>query len=82
MTGILNRKTSQNSKIMDDKIFKVDAKQIVDMAFDNRLFKDEVTRDDMNAFQDLIQFLMQSRFESYVRTEKLMRSIEDRKPST
>lgn len=67
---------------MDDKIFKVDAKQIVDMAFDNRLFKDEVTRDDMNAFQDLIQFLMQSRFESYVRTEKLMRSIEDRKPST
>lgn len=63
---------------MEDKIFKADAKQIVDMAFDNKLFKDELTRDDFNAFEDLIQYLLQSRFESYQRVEKLMKSIEGR----
>jgi hypothetical protein len=63
---------------MEDKIFKADAKQLVDMAFNNKLFKDELTRDDFNAFEDLIQFLLQSRFESYQRVEKLMKSIEGR----
>ena len=64
---------------MEDKIFKADAKQLVDMAFNNKLFKDELTRDDFNAFEDLIQFLLQGRFESYQRVEKLMKSIEGRK---
>ena len=63
---------------MEDKIFKADAKQLVDMAFNNKLFKDELTRDDFNAFEDLIQFLLQSRFESYQRVEKLMKSIDGR----
>ena len=63
---------------MEDKIFKSDAKQIVDMAFNNKLFKDELTRDDFNAFEDLIQFLLQSRFDSYQRVEKLMKSVEGR----
>jgi hypothetical protein len=61
---------------MEDKIFKTDAKQIVDMIFDNKLFKDEVTRDNMNGFEDLIQFLLQSRYESYLRCEKLFKSLE------
>lgn len=64
---------------MEEKIFKADAKQMVDMAFDNKLFKDEITRDDMNGFEDLIQFLLQNRFESYQRVEKLMAKIEGRK---
>ena len=38
---------------MDEKIFKQDAKQIVDLAFDKKLFKDEITRDDMNAFKGI-----------------------------
>lgn len=64
---------------MENTIFKADAKQLVDMAFNNKLFKEELTRDDFNAFEDLIHFLLQSRFEGYQRVEKLMRSIEDRK---
>ena len=60
---------------MEDKIFKADAKQIVDMAFNNKIFKDEVTRDDMNAFEDLITFLLQSRYESYLRVQALMSRI-------
>jgi hypothetical protein len=38
---------------MDDKIFKQDAKSIVDLAFNNKLFKEEITRDDMNTFEEL-----------------------------
>lgn len=64
---------------MENKIFKQDAKQIVDMAFDKKIFKDELTRDDFNAFEDLILFLLESRFESYKRVEKLMQSIETNK---
>ena len=61
---------------MEDKIFKADAKQIVDMAFNNKIFKDEVTRDDMNAFEDLITFLLQSRYESYLRVQALMSRMQ------
>jgi len=61
---------------MEDKIFKADAKQIVDMAFNNKFFKDELTRDDFNAFEEFILFLLQSRFESYVKLEKLMSRID------
>lgn len=64
---------------MEEKIFKQDAKQIVDLAFDNKLFKEEVTRDDMNGFEDLIQFLLSSRYESYQRAEKLFKSLEKTK---
>lgn len=61
---------------MEDRIFKNDAKSIVDMAFDNRLFKDELTRDHFNAFEDLITFMLQSRFESYKKIDKLINSVE------
>ena len=61
---------------MNDKIFKQDAKQIVDLAFDNKLFKDEVTRDDMNTFEELINFLLASRYESYKRTESLLEKLK------
>ena len=60
---------------MEDKLFKRDAKQIVDMAFSNKFFKDELTRDDLNVFEELIGFLLQSRFDSYVRTERFLESI-------
>ena len=61
---------------MEDKIFQADAKKIVDMAFDARLFKDQLTRDDFNAFEDLITFLLQSRFESYKRLDKMLESVK------
>jgi len=66
---------------MEDKTFRNDAKQIVDLCFDNRLFNENITRDDMNAFEELITFLLQSRFESYKRIEKLMISIKNTKKS-
>ena len=61
---------------MDEKIFKQDAKQIVDLAFNEKLFKDDITRDDMNSFEELINFLLSSRYESYKRAEKLFGSLK------
>ena len=64
---------------MEDKIFKNDAKQIVDLFFDTKLFKDNITRDDMNATEDFIESMLKSRFESYVKCEKLMQSLKKTK---
>ncbi len=60
---------------MEDKIFKSDAKQIVDLAFDNKVLAKDLTRDNLNDFEELIEFLLRSRFESYKKAEKLFESI-------
>ena len=62
---------------MDEKIFKQDAKQMVDMMFDANLFHDNVTRDNMNTFEELIRFLLQSKFDSYRGLEKLNESVKN-----
>lgn len=61
---------------MEEKLFKQDAKQIVDLAFDQKLFKDNVTRDDMNCFEELIDFLLSTRYESYKRVNKLLEKLD------
>ena len=61
---------------MDENIFKNDSKQIVDLFFNEKLFQPSVTRDDMNSVEELIAFLLQSRFEGYKRCEKLMEKID------
>lgn len=49
----------------------MDAKSIVDLAFEAKFFKENVTRDDINSFEELIKYMLQSRFESYVKIQKL-----------
>lgn len=61
---------------MEAKHFKADAKQMVDMLFDKGLLTKEVTRDDMNALEDLIEFILSSRFDSYLRLEKLTNNLK------
>ena len=63
---------------MKNEYFKTDGKQIADMLFDAKYFKDSVTRDDMNAVEELIVFLLQSKFETYKRTTKLLERIEQK----
>jgi hypothetical protein len=62
---------------MDKEIFKLDAKTIVDLSFNNKLFKDEVTRDDMDKFEDLLSYLLQSKYESYKRAEELLKKLKN-----
>ena len=64
---------------MDQSKFKQAAKQITDMLFDKRLFVDSLTRDDMNKFEDLMEFLLNSKFESHLRCEQLLKSLEKTK---
>lgn len=49
----------------------MDAKSIVDLAFEAKFFKENVTRDDINSFEELIKYMLQSRFEIYVKIQKL-----------
>lgn len=55
---------------MNDNIFKQDAKSLVDMMFDAKIFKDYVTRDDMNGIEDFICYCMKTRYESHLKAEK------------
>ena len=61
---------------MEKNYFKQDAKQIVDMLFDNKIFREDVTRDDLNAVENHINFLLDSKFDSHLRLEKLVKKIE------
>ncbi len=51
---------------MEKKRFKQHAKILTDSLFDNKLFKEEITRDDMNAIEEYIVFCLESNFNSYV----------------
>lgn len=64
---------------MENSRFKQDAKQITDMLFDKRLFIDDLTRDEMNAFENLIEFILNSSFESHLKCEALLKSLEKNK---
>lgn len=61
---------------MEDRIFDADAKDIVDTAFDSKLFKDDLTRDTFNDFQELIAFMLKSRFEGYKRMATLLDKVD------
>lgn len=61
-----------------NKIFKQDAKSIVDTLFETKIFRDDLTRDELNTVEDLIGDLMSSRFNSLLRAEKLFKKIENK----
>lgn len=60
----------------DPKYFKTDAKAIVDGFFDAKLFKEEITRDDMNNVEDFIAEMMQSKFDSHLKMTELANRIK------
>lgn len=64
---------------MNNKIFKQDAKTIVDMLFDAKLFKDNLTRDDFNKVEEILLFTLESRFNSHVKMTELMERIKETK---
>lgn len=61
---------------MSEQYFKNDAKQLVDMLFDNKLFKDGLTRDDLTGIEDLLSYTMQSKFDSHMRAKELFDRIK------
>ncbi|MGH1338584.1 MAG: hypothetical protein ACRBFS_20890 [Aureispira sp.] len=61
---------------MNDKLFKSDAKSIVDILFEGKAFKDHITRDDMNLIEDHVHYMLSSRFKSYVKGLELQQRID------
>jgi len=63
---------------MNEKIFKQDAKSIVDVLFDTKVFADNISRDYVNSVEEMIEFMLQSRFDSYQKGQKLYESIKQK----
>lgn len=63
-----------------EQLFQQDAKNIVDMCFESKLFKDDVTRDQMTAFESYIQYIFQTRYDSHIKllslTERMNKAKE------
>lgn len=60
---------------MKENYFKQDAKQIVDMLFDNKIFRDNVTRDDLTAVETHLSYLLDQKFNSHLRLAELIKKI-------
>lgn len=60
------------------KYFERDAKSIVDILFDNKLLSSDMSRDNMNSLEELIEGMMSGRFESYIKAEKLFGSLKSK----
>jgi len=58
-----------------NKIFKQDAKSIVDTLFETKIFRNDLTRDELNAIEELIDYMMTSRYDSIKRAEQLFSRI-------
>lgn len=60
--------------------FKADAKHIVDALFDGKLFKDNLTRDDLNCIESYVLDMMESKMSSHIKCkeieEKLNKMLE------
>jgi hypothetical protein len=59
-----------------NKIFKQDAKSIVDTLFETKCFRDDLTRDELNTVEEIIDYCMSARFDSLLRAEKLFKQIQ------
>jgi len=60
---------------MEPHLFKQDAKSIVDTIFETKCFREDLTRDDINAVEELVQFMLSSRFDSFLQARKLSQKI-------
>lgn len=59
-----------------EQYYKQDAKQLVDHLFDSKIFKDDITRDDMINIEGLIEYLLSSRLDSYIRVNELREKVK------
>lgn len=59
-----------------EQYFKSDAKTIVDTLFDSKLFREDITRDMLNATEEYLSYAMDSRFKSHQRAKDLCDRID------
>jgi hypothetical protein len=56
--------------------YQGEAKRIIDAMFDNKVFNEKMTRDDMQGFEDLLAYYMQSNVESAKRGMEFAHKIK------
>ena len=61
-----------------NKIFKQDAKSITDTLFETKIFRDDLTRDELNSVEELIDYCMSVRFDCTLHAEKLFKQIKEK----
>lgn len=59
----------------DNKRYLDDAKIIVNMLFDTKKFKESITRPEMEQLDEYIAFLLKSKFDSYIRLQAIIDSV-------
>lgn len=64
-----------------NRIFKQDAKSIVDTLFETKIFRDDLTRDELNSIEEMLDYFLSSRYDSILRAEKLFKQINDKNGS-
>lgn len=52
------------------------AKWIVDALFDNKLFRDDLTRDELNTIENHISDIMQMEYDSYLRMQSFIKKFD------
>lgn len=62
--------------IMNIIDFKTDAKGVVDLLFDAKLFREHITRDKMNDVEEYINFLLTTRYKAQSRAEKFAEEMD------
>ena len=62
--------------IISDGVFRDAGKEIVDLLFDTKCFREDISRDDMIVFEDLVVYSLASRYESYVKASKLFERMK------
>ena len=62
---------------MNQEIIKSDAKSVIDMLFETKSLKPDLTRDHLNALEEFVSFILQSRLESYTRHINLTKKLDE-----
>jgi len=64
---------------MENPFFKQEAKMIVDMLFETKCFKEDITRDHMNETEAFISEMMDTRYRTHLKLKNLTEKINSQK---
>ena len=62
---------------MEEKDFKQNAQDFVDMCFDNKLFDSKLRRKDLRGIEWMISLYMYHHCSSYIKCEELLKKIKN-----
>lgn len=59
-------------------ISKNEAKSIVDMLFDNGIFRDDLTRDDLNNIETYLDYSLNTRMKSHIKMKEIFKKFKEK----